>query len=55
MPGVLSVSPDGQWSLYDQEDVSGSDLVLVENFREEKRYCATMYIRVHFFYEDCDQ
>jgi Tol biopolymer transport system component len=30
---ALSVSPDGNWIYYDQEDVSGSDLVLVENFR----------------------
>jgi Tol biopolymer transport system component len=29
----FTVSPDGKWILYDQEDVSGSDLVLVENFR----------------------
>jgi hypothetical protein len=29
----FSVSRDGQWILYSQEDVSGSDLVLVENFR----------------------
>lgn len=29
----LSVSPDGQWIAYMQVEVSGSDLVLVENFR----------------------
>jgi hypothetical protein len=29
----FTVFPDGKWILYDQEDVSGSDLVLVENFR----------------------
>ncbi len=29
----LAVSRDGEWMVYDQEDVSGSDLILVENFR----------------------
>src|SRR5262249_15434419 len=29
----LAVSPDEQWLLYSQVDQSGSDLVLVENFR----------------------
>jgi len=29
----LAVSPDGKWIVYDQEDVTGSDLILVENFR----------------------
>ena len=29
----LSVSPDGRWILYSQNDQMGSDLVLVENFR----------------------
>ncbi|MGH9388603.1 MAG: TolB family protein, partial [Vicinamibacteria bacterium] len=29
----FAVSPDGEWVLYSQEDLGGSDLVLVENFR----------------------
>ncbi len=29
----LTVSPDGRWVVYDQQDAYGSDLVLVENFR----------------------
>jgi hypothetical protein len=29
----LSVSPDRRWALYQQTDQSGSDLMLVENFR----------------------
>ena len=28
----FSISPDGEWIVYTQEDASGSDLVLVENF-----------------------
>jgi Tol biopolymer transport system component len=31
--GSLSVSPDRRWALYTQTDQSGSDLMLVENFR----------------------
>jgi Tol biopolymer transport system component len=31
--GGLSVSPDGQWILYAHTDRTGSDLMLVENFR----------------------
>jgi hypothetical protein len=30
---VLSVSPDGRWLLYSQVDQSGSDIMLIENFR----------------------
>jgi Tol biopolymer transport system component len=30
---VLSVSPDGRWLLYTQEDQFGSDIMLMENFR----------------------
>jgi hypothetical protein len=29
----LTVSPDGRWILYTQVNQSGSDLILVENFR----------------------
>ena len=29
----LAVSPDRKWMVYDQEDVTRSDLALVENFR----------------------
>lgn len=29
----LSVVPDGRWLIYTREDQSGSDLMLVENFR----------------------
>ena len=36
-PGVLNaglaLSPDGRWLLYAQLDRSGSDIMLVENFR----------------------
>lgn len=31
--GRISVSPDGRWILYPQEDGKGSDIMLVENFR----------------------
>jgi len=30
----LSVSPDGRWILYVQKDMSSSDIMLVENFRQ---------------------
>lgn len=29
----LSMSPDGRWLLYTQVDQSGSDIMLMENFR----------------------
>ncbi len=29
----LGVSPDGQWIIDSQNDVRGSDIILVENFR----------------------
>ena len=32
-PPALAVSPDGRWILYAQMDQSGSDVMLVENFR----------------------
>lgn len=32
-PGGLSVSPDGRWLLYAQEDQIASDLMLIDNFR----------------------
>ena len=33
VPNGIAVSRDGEWMVYDQEDVTGSDLILVENFR----------------------
>jgi len=32
-PEGLSVSPDGRWILYTQEDRADMDILLVENFR----------------------
>jgi hypothetical protein len=29
----FAISPDGRWLLYAQVDLSGSDIMLVENFR----------------------
>jgi hypothetical protein len=29
----FAVSPDGRWILYAQRDQSGSDIMLMENFR----------------------
>jgi hypothetical protein len=31
--GITSVSPDGRFLLYDQEDNVNNDIMLVENFR----------------------
>ena len=33
IPGVMDVSPDGKYVLYTQDDMTGSDLMLVEDFR----------------------
>ena len=33
IPGVMDVSPDGKFVLYTQDDMTGSDLMLVEDFR----------------------
>jgi hypothetical protein len=31
--GSIAVSPDGQWLLFTQREGTGSDIMLVENFR----------------------